>query len=64
VGTEDGLVYRLRRDNPDKKFCSVGATCAGMKRNTLHDVLFSLEMEKCEIHVPKKLRIKGKEAFR
>lgn len=63
VGTEDGLVYRLRRDNPDKKFCSVGATCAGMKRNTLHDVLFSLEREKYEIRVPEKVRIKGKVAL-
>jgi len=63
VGTEDGLVYRLRRDNPDKKFYSVGATCVGMKRNTLHDLLFSLEKEKYEVRVQERIRIKANEAL-
>jgi quinolinate synthase len=63
VGTEEGLIYRLRRDNPDKKFYSVGATCVGMKRNTLHDLLFSLEKEKYEVRVPERIRIKAKEAL-
>ena len=63
VGTEDGLVYRLKRDNPDKMFTSVGATCVGMKRNTLHNVLFSLERKQYEILVPEKMRIKAKEAL-
>jgi quinolinate synthase len=63
VGTEDGLIHRLRKDNPDKGFYSVGATCVGMKRNTLHDLLFSLEKEKYEVHVPENIRIKAKEAL-
>ena len=63
VGTEDGLVHRLRRDNPDKKFYSVGATCVGMKRNTLHDLLFSLEKEKYEVRVQERIRIKANEAL-
>ena len=63
VGTEDGLTYRLRKDNPDKEFYPVGATCVGMKRNTLHDVLFSLKEEKHEVHVPEKTRIKAYDAL-
>jgi quinolinate synthase len=63
VGTEDGLSYRLRKDNPDKEFIPVGATCVGMKRNTLHDVLFSLKEEKHEVHVPEQTRIKAYNAL-
>jgi quinolinate synthase len=63
VGTEDGLVYRLRRDNPDKTFYSIGATCVGMKRNTLQDLLFSLEKEEYEVRVPDRIRIRAKEAL-
>lgn len=63
VGTEDGLTYRLRRDNPDKTFYSVGATCVGMKRNTLHDVLFSLEKEKYEVRISEETRIRAEKAL-
>jgi len=63
VGTEDGLTYRLEKDNPEKRFYPVGATCVGMKRNTLHDVLFSLKEEKHEVHVPEKTRIKAYDAL-
>jgi len=59
VGTEDGLTYRLEKDNPEKRFYPVGAICVGMKRNTLHDVLFSLKEEKHEVHVPEITRIKA-----
>ena len=63
VGTEDGLAYRLRKDNPEKEFYPVGASCVGMKRNTLHDVLFSLKEGKHEVHVPEKTRIKAYDAL-
>jgi len=63
VGTEDGLTYRLRKDNPNKTFYSVGATCVGMKRNTLHDILFSLREEKYEVRVPEETRIRAKNAL-
>jgi quinolinate synthase len=63
VGTEDGLTYRLEKDNPEKRFYPVGAACVGMKRNTLHDVLFSLREEKHEVHVPEETRIKAYKAL-
>ena len=62
VGTEDGFIYRLKRDTPHKRFYSVGATCVGMKRNTLYDVFLSLEREQYEIRVPEPVRRKAKEA--
>lgn len=63
VGTEDGLSYRLGEDNPDKRFHSVGAVCYGMKRNTLHDILFSLKKERYEITLPENIRIKAKKTL-
>lgn len=63
VGSEDGLVHQLKRENPTKTFHTVGATCAGMKRNTLHDVLFALESEQYEIRVPETIRINALKAL-
>jgi len=63
VGTEDGLTYRLKRDNPNKTFYPVGATCVGMKRNTLHDILFSLKEEKYEVRLLEETRIRAKNAL-
>jgi len=45
VGTEIGMVYRLARDNPDKRFYPVkdNAVCPNMKRIRLENVLWSLQ---------------------
>ena len=44
VATEEGLIHRLRKDNPGKSFYRVSpfAVCPNMKRNTLEKVLFCL----------------------
>ena len=44
VATEEGLLHRLRRENPAKTFYRVSpfAVCPNMKRNTLEKVLFCL----------------------
>ena len=44
VATEEGLIHRLRKDNPGKIFYRVSpfAVCPNMKRNTLEKVLFCL----------------------
>lgn len=40
VGTEEGMIYRLRRENPDKEFYSLGSAkvCTNMKRTALVDL--------------------------
>ncbi|MGQ9733117.1 MAG: quinolinate synthase NadA [Candidatus Zipacnadales bacterium] len=44
VGTEIGLLYPLRKENPDKTFYGFEeAVCPNMKRTTLHKVIHSLE---------------------
>ena len=64
VGTEIGILYRLRKDNPGKKFIPVSeqAVCPRMKLTTLESVLFSLENMTHQIKVPERVRLKAKEA--
>jgi quinolinate synthase len=62
VGTEIGLLYRLRKENPDKKFIPVTeqAVCPRMKLSTLENVLSSLENLTYQVKVPEKIRLKAK----
>ena len=55
VATEVGILHRLRRENPGKKFFAANerASCAYMKVTTLPKVLRSLEEMQYEITVPK-----------
>lgn len=52
--TEEGLVERIRRENPEKTILSVGSpkTCVNMKSIRIQDVLTALEEEKYKIDVP------------
>lgn len=54
VGTEIGILHRLKKENPDKTFYRVSdvAICPNMKRTTLEKVLWSLEEMTFEIEVP------------
>jgi quinolinate synthase len=53
VATEQGLLDRMHRENPGKKFYPAfrPKICANMKRTSLRDVYDSLNEEKYEIHV-------------
>lgn len=65
VGTEIGLLHRLRKENPGKKFypASELAICASMKLITLEKVLWSLEDMKEQVIVPEEIRVKAKKAI-
>ncbi len=64
VGTELGIIYRLRKDNPDKRFIPVSeqAVCPNMKLITLEKVLWCLEEMAPRVTVPERTRIKAKAA--
>ena len=64
VGTEVGLLYRLRKENPDKKFytASKNAICPNMKLTTLEKVLWSLEDMKYQVKVPEDIQVRAKRA--
>ncbi len=61
VGTEIGLLYTLRKENPDKKFypATTLADCPNMKLNTLEKILWSLEDMVYEITVPEDIRARA-----
>jgi len=64
VGTELGIIHRLRKENPGKRFIPVSeqAICPNMKLITLEKVLWSLEEMSPEIKVPEAIRLKAKTA--
>lgn len=65
IGTETGLLYRLRKENPGKEFIPVreDAVCEFMKMITLEKVLESLRNEVYEVKVPEDTAIKAKKAI-
>lgn len=64
VGTELGIIYRLKKENPGKKFIAVTeqAVCPNMKLITLEKVLWSLEEMRMTVKVPEATRLKAKAA--
>jgi len=53
VGTEEGMIYRLRKENPDKEFYSLGSAkvCTNMKRTTLADLRRALIKDEYKVEL-------------
>ncbi len=65
IGTEVGILHRLRRENPDKVFfpAAEDAFCEYMKMNTLEETLWSLEDMKHRVTVPAETAGKARAAI-
>lgn len=65
VGTEDGLLHRLRKENPGKQFILAypEAICPNMKLNTLDRLYQSLKEEKYVVTVPESIAEKARRAL-
>lgn len=65
VGTEIGLMYRLRKENPDKAFYPLreDMICPDMKKTTLKSVLRALKENSYLIKVPEDIRVSAKRAL-
>lgn len=65
VGTEVGLIYRLKQDNPNKEFyaASERAVCPNMKRTTQEKILWAIEELKEEVRVSDEIRKRAKQAI-
>ena len=58
VATELGINYRLRNENPGKKFYPVNpdrAVCPNMKKITLEKILWSLQEMNARVTVPEEI---------
>ncbi|MDP7416250.1 MAG: quinolinate synthase NadA [Dehalococcoidales bacterium] len=64
IGTELGIIHRLKKENPGKKFipASEQAVCPNMKLITLEKVLWSLEERAPQVKVPEEIRVRAKAA--
>ena len=64
VGTETGMLHRLNKENPGKKFipASEKAICPNMKLITLEKVLESLETMTPRVTVPEEISVRAKKA--
>jgi quinolinate synthase len=65
VGTEAGMLYRLRKENPSKDFYSAGVakTCRGMKATHLEDLYDSLEHGSHEINLPESVMNRARKSI-
>lgn len=61
--TECGMVQRMKREMPGKKFFTVCSVCFDMKKNTLELIEESLIYERHEIIIPSEIRVRALRAF-
>ena len=57
IGTEKGLVYRMEKENPGKKFYHPIAVCPNMKKINLENLAYCLENEKNQVIIPEETRL-------
>ena len=64
VGTEIGMIHRLKKENPDKKFIPMSerAVCPNMKLITLEKVLWALKEMAPRVTVPEPVRVRAMRA--
>jgi len=65
VGTENGILWRLKKENPDREFImpSHCLVCPDMKLTELEDVLRCLETLEPRVTVTEEVRVKAKSAL-
>lgn len=65
VGTEEGLLYRLKKENPEKEFFTLGPArmCRNMKITRLEDVYLALEEKRYTIEVDPEIARRAKRAL-
>ena len=65
IGTEEGIIYRLQKENPNKKFYSLGSAkvCVNMKKTTLEDVYKALANDQYKIELDSSIMAKAKVAL-
>ena len=65
IGTEEGMLYPLKKQNPDKEFhlISDSLVCPDMKMTTLETVIETMKARKNIVTVPEEIRVRAKKAI-
>ena len=65
IGTEVGMLYRLKKENPDKKFypLSEKAICENMKKTDLGKVHLALQTLEPQVKVPQEISDKARRSI-
>jgi quinolinate synthase len=65
IGTEAGILFKLREDNPDKEFilASPALICPNMKLTSLEDILLALQTMQPVVTVSEEVRLKAQAAL-
>jgi quinolinate synthase len=65
IGTEVGMLYRLKKENPKKKFYPLSrkAVCENMKKTDLEKVLSALQILEPQVKVPKEIADKARRSI-
>ncbi|GFE62011.1 quinolinate synthase NadA [Geobacter sp. AOG2] len=65
IGTEAGILYKLRLENPGKEFilASPALICPNMKLTSLEDVLYSLQTMSPVVTVTEEVRVRARQAL-
>ncbi len=61
--TECGMIQRMKKEMPEKKFYTVCSVCFDMKKNTLENIEEALLTEQHEILIPEPVRMRAYRAF-
>lgn len=64
IGTEEGILHRLRQENPDKSFYLItnSQICTDMKKTTLETLARTMELRQNIVTIPEEVRLKAKQA--
>ncbi|MFW6126254.1 MAG: quinolinate synthase NadA [Chloroflexota bacterium] len=65
IGTEQGLLHRMRQENPDKSLhlLTNELLCQDMKKTTLNSVVRTMEERRNTVVVPEEVRVRAKVAI-
>lgn len=65
IGTEEGVLHPLRKQNPEKEFHLISGNfiCPDMKKTTLETVIEIMQTKSNVVIVPEETRIKAKQAI-
>jgi quinolinate synthase len=65
IGTEEGILHPLRKDNPEEEFHLISneSICHDMKKTTLETVMETMQARHNVVTVPEEIRIRAKQAI-